>query len=229
MRIFLSYASQDRVTVEPIHYALVEQGHEIFFDREDLPPGEGFDARIRSAIERCELFVCLLSPDTVDTGSYTLTEIEIAARIWPRPAGRVLPVVLRTLPVAAIPAYLRSVTLLEPTGNLAATVADAVHRLARGHQRSRWLRVATAVAAALPIMGVLGWLLWRSNLATGAAPLVRIEAGAFTMGDGELAPSPVQNTARTMWGFAAPRTGSSGTDLFSFARQPQADEPRCGK
>jgi formylglycine-generating enzyme required for sulfatase activity len=188
MRIFLSYASQDRVAVEPIHYALAEQGHEIFFDREDLPPGEGFDARIRSAIEHCELFVCLLSPDTVDTGSYTLSEIEIAARIWPRAAGRVLPVVLRPLPFATIPAYLRSVTLLEPTGNVAATVADAVHRLAHTHQRMRWRRVATAAAVALPIIGVLAWFLWRSHLTADAGPLVHIDSGVFTMGDGELAP-----------------------------------------
>jgi hypothetical protein len=110
MRVFLSYASQDRAAVEPIHHALTEQGHDVFFDREDLPPGEGFNARIRSAIERCELFVCFLSPDTVDAGSYTLTEIEIVARIWPHPSGRILPVVLRTVPFADIPAYLRSVT-----------------------------------------------------------------------------------------------------------------------
>jgi formylglycine-generating enzyme required for sulfatase activity len=186
MRIFLSYASQDRAAVEPIHHALAEQGHDIFFDREDLPPGEEFDARIRHAIERCELFVCFLSPDTVDAGSYTLNEIEIAARTWPHPSGRVLPVVLRTLPFATIPAYLRSVTLLEPAGNLVASVADAVHQLVRTHRRTRRRRIATAAAVVLPIMGVIAWLVWR--LTTNAAPLVRIESGVFTMGDGELAP-----------------------------------------
>ena len=40
MRIFLSYASEDRTRIEPIRLALVGQGHDIFYDREDLKPGE---------------------------------------------------------------------------------------------------------------------------------------------------------------------------------------------
>ena len=86
MRIFLSYASEDRARVEPIRLALMAQGHEVFFDRESLPPGDAFDARIRQGIERSHLFIILLSPDTVDAGSYTLTELDIARETWANPA-----------------------------------------------------------------------------------------------------------------------------------------------
>ena len=94
MRIFLSYASEDRDRIEPIRFALAEQGHDIFFDREDLKPGESYDSRIRTAIERTDLFICFLTPHTVDAGSYTLSELVVAERMWPSADGRVLPVIL---------------------------------------------------------------------------------------------------------------------------------------
>jgi len=126
MRIFLSYASEDRERIEPIRFALAEQGHDIFYDREDLKPGESYDSRIRSAIERTNLFICFLTPHTVDAGSYTLSELAVAERMWPNADGRVLPVMLDQVPRKDIPAYLRSVTWLEPVGNVTASVSDAV-------------------------------------------------------------------------------------------------------
>mgnify|MGYP002130733995 CR=1 FL=1 len=47
MKIFLSYASVDRDLAEQICLALQESGHEVFFDRDDLPAGEAFHAAIR--------------------------------------------------------------------------------------------------------------------------------------------------------------------------------------
>jgi TIR domain len=70
MRLFLSYSSKDRALAEPIYLALRAQGHRVFFDRSDLPPGEEYDIRIRRAIERSRLFVFLASPDSLKTGSY---------------------------------------------------------------------------------------------------------------------------------------------------------------
>ena len=67
MRIFLSYASEDRERIEPIRFALAEQGHDIFYDREDLKPGESYDSRIRTAIERTDLFICFLTKGRIST------------------------------------------------------------------------------------------------------------------------------------------------------------------
>lgn len=190
MRIFLSYASQDRATVEPVRYALAEQGHDIFFDREDLPPGEGFDSRIRKAIERCDLFICFLTPNTVDAGSYTLTELAIAQRVWPHPSGRVLPVILAPVPFDHIPAYLKSVTLLEPVGNMCASVADSVYQIANMRRRQRTRRLATwGLAALVPIAAALVYWWWvNRERADEGAPLVMIDAGVFTFGDDEISP-----------------------------------------
>ena len=190
MRIFLSYASQDRAQVEPVRYSLEEQGHDVFFDREDLPAGDAFDSRIRKAIERCELFICFLTPNTVDAGSYTLTELEILERVWPKPAGHVLPVVLRPVPMEQIPAYLKSVTLLQPDGNMTATVADATHQIARMRNRARMRRLGLAALALIVVaLPAWYWLTHRSAVTTkDGAPVVPIEAGVFTMGDDENSP-----------------------------------------
>lgn len=190
MRIFLSYPSEDRALIEPIRFALAEQGHDIFYDREDLKPGESFDSRIRAAIERSDLFICFLTPHTVDAGSYTLNELAVVERMWPRADGRVLPVILTEVPREAIPAYLRSVTWLQPTGNVTASVADAVHQLARRHSRRRTRKIAMWAAAILvPAVAAAYWFVQRAAVSSkDGAPLVRIEAGTFVMGDDEFFP-----------------------------------------
>lgn len=190
MRIFLSYASPDRALVEPIRYALAEQRHDVFFDREDLQPGEEFDSRIRRAIERCELFLCFITPNTVDAGSYTLSELAIAQRVWPHPAGRMLPVMLASVPIEHIPAYLKSVTLLEPVGNVTASVADAVHQIARVRRRQHARRIALwTLAVLVPVALTLYWAAHRSAAnSKDGAPVVLIDGGVFTMGDDEFSP-----------------------------------------
>ena len=95
MRVFLSDASEDRNQAEAIYLSLRGQGNTVFFDRADLPPGQEYDARIRRGIERSQLLVFLLSPYSLDAGSYTLTELDIAQKTWEHPTGKVLPVVVR--------------------------------------------------------------------------------------------------------------------------------------
>jgi formylglycine-generating enzyme required for sulfatase activity len=196
MKIFISYASQDRAQIEPIRYALEEQGHDVFFDRDDLPPGESFTTRIRSAIERCDLFICCITPDTIDAGSYTLNELEIARRVFPRPSGRVLPVVIRKVPFDQIPPWLKSVTLLEPTGNVTAAVADAVHQIARKRSQERMRRIAVwAAALVIPVAALIYWVSRPDpppviqELQEEEDPtMALIPAGKYTFGDDENSP-----------------------------------------
>jgi formylglycine-generating enzyme required for sulfatase activity len=193
MRVFLSYSSEDREPAEAIQLALRAQGHTVFFDRKDLPPGEEYDTRIRRAIEKSQLFVFLISPHSLDAGSYTLTELGIAQKSWKHPAGRLLPVVLRPTPLDRIPPYLRAVTLLEPEGNVTATVADAVHRIARA-RRLAWLKNMGKAGAIAAVACIGAYLYWASRPSafetTGkdGAPAVFISGGKFTMGDDESSP-----------------------------------------
>lgn len=193
MRIFLSYPSEDRSLAEAINLALKDQGHEVFFDREDLPAGEEFHGRIRAAIERADLVVFLLGPEALDAGSYTLNEIEIAEKSLRSPSGRVLPVLVRPTPLDSIPTFLRAVTLLQTPGNLTAAVADAVHRIAHARRRRRMLAASAGIALAA-LVAVAALRLFPSGqpaqerMGKDGAPAVLVPAGPFTMGDDEESP-----------------------------------------
>ena len=187
MKIFLSYASQDREPAQAIYLALRDQGHKVFFDRTDLPAGEEFHNRIRAAIEDSQLFLFLISPNAIDAGSYTLTELDIAEKA----SVRRLPVALGKLDVGQLPAALKAVTFLESDGNLPAAVAAEVHRIAAVRRRRR-LKYVCAAAAILAICGALFYAINGQSknavVGTDGAPAVLIPSGVFIMGDGEEAP-----------------------------------------
>jgi hypothetical protein len=131
MKIFLSYVSLDRSTAEAIAFSLRDRGHKVFLDRDDLPVGQGFDERIEGAVKQSEIFVFLISPDSVAEGRYTLTELLFARKKWPSPSGHVLPVRVRATPRDLIPSYLKAVTILEPQGNVAAETSAKVDEMGR--------------------------------------------------------------------------------------------------
>lgn len=185
MKIFLSYSSEDHNLVEPITLALNGQGHDVFFDQEDLPAGEEYDQRIRRAIEKCNLFVFLVSPNSIRVGSYARAELEIAQKNWPHPKGRVLPVLLRETPFEQIPAYLTSVTVFKPPGNVAAAVGNEVHLIAR-RRLGRILVYAVAGAFAAIAIGIAAFW-WTSASIRGKDGVIAlpVPAGKFVMGDDE--------------------------------------------
>jgi tetratricopeptide (TPR) repeat protein len=124
MRIFLSYASEDKDSAEQVYLALIPAGHQVFFDRAKLPPGGDFNSRIRQAVRESDLLIFLISPHSVARSSYALTELSFARDKWPHPLKSVLPVMLRETEFGSIPNYLKAITVLEPQGNVAAEVVD---------------------------------------------------------------------------------------------------------
>ena len=188
MKIFLSYASQDREPAQAIYLALRDQGHKVFFDRADLSAGEEFHNRIRAAIQDAQLFLFLISPNAIDAGSYTLTELDIAEKA----NVRSLPVALGKLDARQLPAALQAVTFLESDGNLPAAVAAEVHRIADVLWRKR-LKVVGAAAALIAAIG--GAAFYKMNGHSGneiagkdGAPAVLIPGGTFVMGNDEDSP-----------------------------------------
>ena len=129
MKIFISYAKQQRHIAEDLNAVLSARGHSVFFDRESLPPGLEYQATIRHAVEGCDAFVFLVSPESVADRRYTLTELGYRQRKVPRTSGTLLPVVVKPTLLARIPAYLRTVTLQFPQGNRSTSVADAIDRM----------------------------------------------------------------------------------------------------
>jgi hypothetical protein len=69
MRIFISYVSEDRDTAEEVHMALLGAGHQTFFDKAKLPPGQDYHSRIQAAVNQCDAFVFLIIPHSRFTAS----------------------------------------------------------------------------------------------------------------------------------------------------------------
>jgi hypothetical protein len=126
MKIFLSHASEDRSLAREIQLALLGSGHQVFFDEESLPAGGDYHTRIRGEVNGSDLFIFLISPHSLSSGKYTLSELKYAQRKWPHPREHVLPVMIKSVPLEQINEYLKAVTILEPVGNIAAEVAAEV-------------------------------------------------------------------------------------------------------
>lgn len=168
MKLFISYASEQRDLAQRIALALAGTDVDVFFDRENLPPGGEFNLAIRTAIHGSDLFLFLASREALKEGSYTMTELGIAQRRWPHPAQRVLTVLADTTPTASLPPYLSTVTVLEPAGNVVAETVDTVARW-RERRRHRYLVRAAAVASFLAV--VAGFMVWLAKPAPpGAEP-----------------------------------------------------------
>jgi hypothetical protein len=156
MNIFLSHASQDKGTAESIAFSLRSRGHKVFLDRDDLPAGESFDQQIESAVEESDIFIFLISPESVAEGHYTLTELTFARRKWQNPSGRVLPVMARKTPLEQIPSYLKAVTILEPLGNITAETSAAVEHI-RPPKPPILRSIAGGIAVLCAAIAVIWW------------------------------------------------------------------------
>lgn len=154
MRVFLSYAHEQRPIAEKLAVRLEAEGHRVFFDSMDLEPGDAFDARIRSGIERAGLFIFLVTPQSVEAKSYALTELGFAKKRWRRPEGRILPVILEPVSQSSMPEF--GGTYLTPKGDIVAEVLAEVERIAKSRTRRRLVMTAWAAGAlAAAVIAVL--------------------------------------------------------------------------
>jgi TIR domain len=176
MKLFLSYPSAQHALAERLTLALEAEGHEVFIDRSELKAGESFHQRLREGIQAAEAMVFLVTPDSVRTGSYAMAELSIAQQRWRRPGGHVLPVIATPTPMAALPAYLSAVTVLQPTGDLVAETVAAVAQLApRSHA---WRNGVIGAAAVLTLLAAGGFMLSRQAAQATAQAAAQAEAQA---------------------------------------------------
>jgi len=127
--VFLSYASKQRELAESLYYSLTNNGYMVFFDRNNLPVGMEYNNAIHAAIGHSDIFIFMISPDSVAEGHYTMTELKFAGERWPAANGFLLPVMTITTGYDHIPAYAKSVTVLTPEGSMVAEVTAEVEKL----------------------------------------------------------------------------------------------------
>lgn len=169
MKVFISHSRAQAGDADALALALRSAGHEAVLDRDLLKGGDEFNARLRSELQACDLFVFMITPDSVRNGSFARTEAEWARERWPNPVGNVLPVMWQATPLNDIPQYLRTPTFVTPVGNAVAETVGRVSDIAaeratrqaqadaqRERRRRRWmvggggvLALAVGVAVAL--------------------------------------------------------------------------------
>ncbi len=167
MKIFLSYASEDRRDAESIYYKLLNADHTVFFDRRSLSPGKEFDSEIKKEINESDLFIFFISPNSVDASSYTLTELKFAEEKWKHPKSGVLPVMLTATDFNDIPGYLSAVTFFEPQGNMAAEVAAHVEKLDKSLKLKYKKYILIGITTLLLLIGLGIKLMMSPELITG--------------------------------------------------------------
>jgi tetratricopeptide (TPR) repeat protein len=181
VRIFISHASEQSDIAQGIETALNAEGHTVFLDRSDLPPGETYNNQIRKAIAQSGLFIFLVSPEAVASGRYSITEIEFAKDKWRDPSDHVLPVMVKPTDLGSVPAYVKAVTILEPQGNVPAAVAAAV----AGLNKPRWRSARVGVGAMLVMVLCASALWWSArHQALAAEVSTLLESGRLQQQSG---------------------------------------------
>lgn len=167
VKIFISYSRDDQSIADALEVGLHQEGHQVFFDKSDLPAGESFHAKIRNEIAGADAFVFLISPSSVRPESYAMTELGFARKRWPDPSGKVLPVLVRPTDMAVIPPYLTSNTFVQG-GNIVAETIGAIAALGTkrdGQARARLRRRIISVAAISTAVVAAAWaaIYWRKD------------------------------------------------------------------
>ncbi|MDH3434865.1 MAG: toll/interleukin-1 receptor domain-containing protein [Gammaproteobacteria bacterium] len=154
MNLFISYASEQRDLAERLAIALTNEGHEVFFDNDNLRAGENYNERLREAIGDCDQFIYLISPESVEDGSYARSELQMAQRHFKIAVGRIVPVMVSPTDYSSIPNYAKSVTVLEPKGDVVVAVLNRVAEIAKGGIHVVGLRTVVGGAMLLAAFGI---------------------------------------------------------------------------
>lgn len=173
MRIFLSYARADTPIAEEIAVTLKQAGHRVFFDQHRIQAAEDFNRVIWGEIQKADLFVFLISPNSVASGSYAQTELGFAERKWSNPERRVLPVVVEPTEFNTLPVYATICHILSPKGNVPAEVRAEVSKLAGRH---RWVQIARTAAVGALLAGVGAGSFWGYQEYLEQKPLIAQKA-----------------------------------------------------
>jgi hypothetical protein len=144
--VFLSYASDDWSAVTRIKTALETAGVEVFFDRDQLKPGNDWEGKLRRNIHQCSLFVPVISRQTLTPDrrffrmEWNLALEEARMASFSSEEVFLLPVVIDDTRIdnPALPGKFRTIQWTSlPAGDPTAEFVQMVKDLYRNHQLTR--------------------------------------------------------------------------------------------
>ena len=76
-KVFISYAHEDYEESYILYKNLKNSGIDVWFDKEDLLPGEKFDFEIRNVIKNSSYFIAIISKNSVNKRGYVQKELKL--------------------------------------------------------------------------------------------------------------------------------------------------------
>ncbi|HEY9613418.1 toll/interleukin-1 receptor domain-containing protein, partial [Allocoleopsis sp.] len=112
-QVFISYADEDRATMEKICNSLRRESITVWTNETDIQTGEAFEEAIKRGSEQADNVVYLLSPDSVKS-YFTRQELDYALSL----NKRIIPVLVREISSESIPNALRDLHYVDLTDNV---------------------------------------------------------------------------------------------------------------
>ncbi len=129
--VFISHAAEDKELAEDLYHALERQGYTAYLDKKVLTVGKEFNAEIEKYVNKSDYFVFLISPESIQEGTYALTELRYAETKWGKQSEGIIPVMVRPVEAKALPAFLRQLTFFSTAGNVTAEVVSEINKRTR--------------------------------------------------------------------------------------------------
>ena len=179
IKVFLSYAREDKQKVKELHQKLLDAGFKPWMDTEDILPGKEWLASIQRAIHDSDFFLACLSSNSVNKEGVLLGEINEALDVREQRLGKdniyLIPVRLED---CEIPKRLRPIQWVDMFGE------DGWARLKRaicmeaGQKPPpyRWFLVVVGICASLILMAIVGGLILYQGGDREVIPTMTIES-----------------------------------------------------
>jgi hypothetical protein len=79
--VFVSYASENRPLAKAVADALAKENIDVWFDQQQLASGDAYERKITSAIDRCAVFVPVISKAIADSRRFVFSEWRAAIEV----------------------------------------------------------------------------------------------------------------------------------------------------
>jgi sulfatase modifying factor 1 len=167
MRVFISYAREDKATAQRLYDDLKKNGADPWLDVEALLPGQNWKLEIGTAIRNCDYFLALLSLHSVSKRGYVQKELKTALDILGEcPKSRIFIIPVRLDDCQPIDEELKELHWLDLFSSYDRGLAKILQVLKPGKKSE------TGLIEPAPLLGTKN-------------KLVRIPGGTFLMGDEE--------------------------------------------
>jgi hypothetical protein len=132
--VFFSYSTEDRERAQPIHDALVEEGFDVFWDRE-LPPDSDWDGWVQEHIGEARCVLVLWSWNSVESD-----EIAHEAMVA-KNAGKLISAVLEPLDSVALPmGHSAAQAVIIPEEGITPQILQRLCAAVEGRVMRPWMR-----------------------------------------------------------------------------------------